>query len=69
MTQEEIIYQYYLKQTTKSRNKAIEILKQRDFQTLHRNYAHWYDKKEKTVVLKTSSISAVIGGPSFGMIN
>lgn len=60
MTQEEIVYQYYLKSTTKSRNEAIELLKKRDFTSLHRNYNHWFDKKEKNVKLKSNTISDVI---------
>jgi len=60
MTQEEIVYQYYLKQTTKSRDKAIETLKKRDFQTLHRNYIHWFNKQEKNIRLISSSINDVI---------
>jgi len=60
MTQEEIVYQYYLKSTTKSRNEAIELLKKRDFTSLHRNYIHWFDKKEKNVKLKSTAISDVI---------
>ena len=60
MTQEEIVYQHYLKSTTKSRNEAIELLKKRDFTTLHRNYIHWFDKKEKNVQLKSTKISDVI---------
>jgi len=31
MTQEEVVYQYYLKSTTKSREEAIELLKKRSF--------------------------------------
>ena len=60
MTQEEIVYQHYLKSTTKSRNEAIELLKKRDFTTLHRNYIHWFDKKEKNVTLESTTISDVI---------
>ena len=60
MTQEEIVYQYYLKQTTKNRDEAIELLKKRDFKTLQRNYNHWFDKKEKIIILKSSSIGDVI---------
>lgn len=60
ITQEEIVYQYYLKITTKSRDEAIEFLKKRDFSSLHRNYIHWYDKKEKNVKLESDSISDVI---------
>lgn len=60
MTQEEIVYQHYLKATTKSRNEAIELLKKRDFASLHRNYIHWFDKKEKNVKLKSTTISDVI---------
>lgn len=60
MTQEEIVYQYYLKSTTKSRNEAIELLKNRNFSLLHRNYIHWFDKKEKNVKLQSVKISDVI---------
>ena len=60
MTQEEIIYEHFLKSTTKSRNEAIELLAKRDFTTLNRNYIHWFDKKEKVVELKSTSISDVI---------
>ncbi len=60
MTQEEIVYQHYLKSTTKSRDEAIELLKKRNFTTLHRNYIHWFDKKEKNVKLKSTTISDVI---------
>lgn len=60
MTQEEIVYQYYLKSTTKSRNEAIELLEKRNFTLLHRNYIHWFDKKEKNVKLKSTKISDVI---------
>lgn len=60
MTQEEIVYQHYLKSTTKSRDEAIELLKKRDFTTLHRNYIHWFDKKEKNVKLESTTISDVI---------
>lgn len=60
MTHEEIVYQYYLKSTTKSRNEAIELLKKRDFTLLHRNYIHWFDKKEKNVKLKSTKISDAI---------
>ena len=60
MTQEEIVYQYYLKATTKSRNEAIEILKKRNFTLLHRNYIHWFDKKEKNVKLNSTAISDVV---------
>lgn len=60
ISQEEIVYQYFLKSTTKSRNEAIELLRKRDFITLHRNYIHWFDKKEKVVKLKSTSISDVI---------
>lgn len=60
MTQEEIVYQYYLKSTTKSRNEAIELLKKRDFTSLHRNYIHWFDKKEKNVKLSSTTITEVI---------
>ena len=56
MTQEEIVYQHYLKSTTKSRDEAIELLKKRDFTTLHRNYIHWFNKKEKNVKLKSTTI-------------
>jgi len=60
MTQEETLYQYYLKQTTKSRDEAINTLKKRDFQTLHRNYIHWFDTQEKNVSINSSKISDVI---------
>lgn len=60
MTQEEIIYEHYLKSTTKSRDEAIELLNKRDFTTLHRNYIHWFDKKEKVVKLESAPISDVI---------
>lgn len=60
MTQEDIVYQHYLKSTTKSRDEAIELLKKRDFTTLHRNYIHWFNKKEKNVKLKSTTISDVI---------
>jgi hypothetical protein len=60
MTQEEIVYEYYLKSTTKSRNEAIELLKKRNFTLLHRNYIHWFDKKEKNVKLKSTKISDAI---------
>lgn len=60
MTQEEIVYQYYLKSTTKSRNEAIELLKKRNFTLLHRNYIHWFNKKEKNVTLKSTKVSNVI---------
>jgi hypothetical protein len=60
MTQEEIVYQYYLTSTTKSRNEAIELLKKRNFTLLHRNYIHWFDKKEKNVKLKSTKISDAI---------
>ncbi len=59
-TQEEIVYQYYLKSTTKSRNEAIELLEKRDFTALRRNYIHWFDTKEKNVKLKSNLISDVI---------
>lgn len=60
MTQEEIVYQYYLKQNTKSRDEGIETLKRRDFQKLNLNYIHWFDKKEKIIRLNSSIISDVI---------
>lgn len=60
MTQEDIVYQHYLKSTTKSRKEAIELLEKRDFTSLHRNYIHWFDKKEKNVKLKSTTISDVI---------
>jgi len=60
MTQEETLYQYYLKQATKSRDEAIDTLKKRDFQTLHRNYIHWFDTQEKNVSINSSKISDVI---------
>jgi hypothetical protein len=59
-TQEKIVYQYYLKITTKSRNEAIELLKKRNFIILHRNYNHWFNRKEKNVNLNSTSISNVI---------
>ncbi len=59
-TQQEIVYQYYLKSTTKSRNEAIDLLKKRDFTALHRNYIHWFDKKEKNLKLKSTLISDVV---------
>ncbi len=60
MTQEEILYEYYLKSTTKSRNEAIELLKKRKFKLLNRHYMHWFDRKEKFVELKSTLISDVI---------
>ena len=60
MTQEDIVYQNYIKSTTKRRDEAIELLKKRDFTTLHRNYIHWFNKKEKNVKLKSTTISDVI---------
>ncbi len=59
-TQEEIVYQYYLKSAIESRNEAIELLGKRNFKALHRNYIHWFDKKEKNVKLKSTLISDVI---------
>lgn len=56
----DILYQHYLKYTTKSRNEAIELLKKRNFTLLHRNYIHWFDKKEKNLELKSTEISGVI---------
>jgi len=58
--QEEILYQYYLKLNTISRNEAIELLKKRDFTSIYRNYFHWINKKEKRVKLKSTKISDVI---------
>ncbi len=60
MTLEEIVYQYYLKSTTESRDEAIELLKKRNFTLLHRNCIHWFDKKEKNVKLKSTKISDAI---------
>jgi len=60
MTPEEVVYQYYLAATTKSRNEAIELLKKRDFTTLHRNYIHWFNIKVKVLDLKSTLISEVI---------
>lgn len=60
MTQEEKIYEYYLKSNTKSRNEAIELLERREFDLLHRHYIHWFDKKEKFVELKSTLIGDVI---------
>lgn len=60
MSDEEIIYQYYLKLNIKSRNEAIELLKKRDFDMLHQNYGHWYIQKENIVKLNSTSITDVI---------
>lgn len=60
MTQEEILYDYFLKLYVKYRNEAIELLKIRNFKLLNLNYIHWFDKKEKIVNLDSSTISDVV---------
>ncbi len=60
MTNEEILYEFYLNSTIQQRNKSIELLKNRDFITLNRECIHWFDKKEKVVELESTSISEVI---------
>lgn len=60
MTNEQILYNFHLKNNIKSRNEAIELLKKRDFTKLNRNYINWFDKKEKIVELKSSLLSNVI---------
>ena len=57
---EKTLYKYYLKNCIKQRNKAIEILKKRDFASLQRNYINWCDKKIKTIPLKSKYINHVI---------
>lgn len=57
---EKILYKHYLKSNTKSRNEAIELLKNRDFNTLRRNYIHWFERRERVRKLNSTAISDVI---------
>jgi len=60
MTQEEILYQFYLKKNIEYRDEAIELLKQREFNSLHRNYGHWFNKEIINKPLKSKKISDVV---------
>lgn len=60
MSQEQILHDYYLNAAIKSRDEAIELLKNRNFDKLHYCYAHWFNKKQKTVSLQSTQISEVI---------
>lgn len=60
MTNEEIIYEYYLNAQKKRREEAIELLNKREFKALHNNYIHWFSKKEKVVDLKSTLVSEAI---------
>jgi hypothetical protein len=60
MTHEEILFNYYLKYVTKSRNEAIKLLKERNFDLLNRNYLHWIDKQERSIELESTLLSEVI---------
>lgn len=55
-----VLYEFYLKSYTKRRDEAIELLKKRNFNSLHRNYIHWFEKKQKIVELESTIISDVV---------
>lgn len=59
-TDEQILYRHFLEQNKKRRAEAVELLKQRNFSELRRNYAQWIDYSEKTRKLHGSLISSVI---------
>lgn len=60
MTNEEILYEYYLNSCKKQRENAIELLAKRDFQALRNNHIHWHNVKEKVVDLKSTLVSEAI---------
>jgi len=60
MTNEEILYDYYLNQSINSRNEAIELLKKRDFNKLYSNYFQYIDIASKEIELKSVYISDII---------
>ena len=60
MTNEEILYEYYLNAQIKRREEAIELFNKREFKALHNNYIHWFAKKEKVVDLKSTLVSEAI---------
>jgi len=64
MSQEQILYDHYLKAAIKSRDEAIELLKNRNFDKLHYCYSHWFNKKQRSISLRSTLVSEVINNLS-----
>ena len=60
MTNEEILYSFYLNSNIKQRNEAIEYLNNRDFNSLVTKTVHYYNRKTKEIMLNSRIISEVI---------
>lgn len=59
-TDEEILYDYYLKINQASRDKAIKLLNERNFKELNDKHIHYFLKKENVIYLKSKLITEVI---------
>ena len=51
MSDFDILYQHFLKNEIKNRDKAIELLEKRDFDKLQRYHVHYFTKKKKEMFL------------------